>query len=125
MTIQYIATGIIVIILIQLLIQVLKDRTQLFKLLFWGIFWGIALIFIWLPTNTIDKLGQLFGVGRGIDVLVYLSIIFLFYYIFKQNEKINKLEKEVTRIVREIAKKKDTGLELSKEINHYCLQNCL
>jgi len=106
MTIQYIATGIIVIILIQLLIQVLKDRTQLFKLLFWGIFWGIALIFIWLPTNTIDKVGQLFGVGRGIDVLVYLSIIFLFYYIFKQNEKINKLEKEVTRIVREIAKKK-------------------
>jgi len=106
MTIQYIATGIIVIILIQLLIQVLKDRAQLFKLLFWGIFWGIALIFIWLPTNTIDKLGQLFGVGRGIDVLVYLSIIFLFYYIFKQNEKINKLEKEVTRIVREIAKKK-------------------
>ena len=104
MTIQYIATGIIVIILIQLLIQVLKDRAQLFKLLFWGIFWGIALIFIWLPTNTIDKLGQLFGVGRGIDVLVYLSIIFLFYYIFKQNEKINKLEKEITKLVRRLAK---------------------
>ncbi len=104
MTIQYIATGIIVIILIQLLIQVLKDRTQLFKLLFWGIFWGIALIFIWLPTNTIDKVGQLFGVGRGIDVLVYLSIIFLFYYIFKQNEKINKLEKEITKLVRRLAK---------------------
>ncbi len=104
MTIQYIATGIIVIILIQLLIQVLKDRTQLFKLLFWGIFWGIALIFIWLPTNTIDKVGQLFGVGRGIDVLVYLSIIFLFYYIFKQSEKINKLEKEITKLVRRLAK---------------------
>jgi len=104
MTIQYIATGIIVIILIQLLIQVLKDRTQLFKLLFWGVFWGIALIFIWLPTNTIDKLGQLFGVGRGIDVLVYLSIIFLFYYIFKQSEKINKLEKEITKLVRRLAK---------------------
>ena len=104
MTIQYIATGIIVIILIQLLIQVLKDRAQLFKLLFWGIFWGIALIFIWLPTNTIDKVGQLFGVGRGIDVLVYLSIIFLFYYIFKQNEKINKLEKEITKLVRRLAK---------------------
>lgn len=104
MTIQYIATGIIVIILIQLLIQVLKDRAQLFKLLFWGVFWGIALIFIWLPTNTIDKVGQLFGVGRGIDVLVYLSIIFLFYYIFKQSEKINKLEKEITKLVRRLAK---------------------
>lgn len=106
MIIQYIATGIIVIVLIQFLIKVLKDRTQLFKLLFWGVFWGIALIFIWLPTNTIDKLGQLFGVGRGVDVLVYLSIIFLFYYIFKQSEKINKLEKEITKLVREISKDK-------------------
>lgn len=104
MIIQYIATGIIVIVLIQFLIKVLKDRTQLFKLLFWGIFWAIALVFIWLPTNTIDKVGQLFGVGRGIDVLVYLSIIFLFYYIFRQSEKINKLEKEITLLVRKLAK---------------------
>lgn len=106
MIIQYIATGIIVIVLVQFLIQVIKDRTQLFKLLFWGVFWGIALVFIWLSTNTIDKLGQLFGVGRGIDVLVYLSIIFLFYYIFRQSEKINKLEKEITKLVRDIAKDK-------------------
>lgn len=106
MIIQYIATGIIIVVLIQFLIKVLKDRTQLFKLLFWGVFWGIALIFIWLPTNTIDKLGQLFGVGRGVDVLVYLSIIFLFYYIFRQSEKINKLEKEITKLVREISKDK-------------------
>jgi len=106
MIIQYIATGIIIIVLVQFLIKVLKDRTQLFKLLFWAIFWGIALVFIWLPTNTIDKLGQLFGVGRGVDVLVYLSIIFLFYYIFKQSEKINKLEKEITKLVREISKDK-------------------
>jgi len=106
MIIQYIATGIIIVVLIQFLIKVLKDRTQLIKLLFWGIFWGIALVFIWLPTNTIDKLGQLFGVGRGIDVLVYLSIIFLFYYIFRQSEKINKLEKEITKLVREITKER-------------------
>ena len=106
MVIQYIATGIIMLILLQLFIQVLRDKTQLFKLLFWGIFWGIALVFIWLPTNTIDKLGEVFGVGRGIDVLVYLSIIFLFYYVFKQNEKINKLEKQITKLVREIAKDK-------------------
>ena len=104
MIIQYIATGIIVIVLVQFLIKVIKDRTQLFKLLFWGVFWGITLVFIWLPTNTIDKVGQLFGVGRGIDVLVYLSIILLFYSNFKQTEKIDKLEKEITKLVREIAK---------------------
>lgn len=104
MVIQYIVTGIIAIILTQLVIRVIKDRTQFFKLLFWGVFWSVALVFIWLPTNTIDKLGQLFGVGRGIDVLVYLSIIFLFYYIFRQNDKVNKLEKQITKLVRELAK---------------------
>lgn len=104
MVIQYIVTGIIAVILIQLIVRVIKDRTQFFKFLFWGLFWGVALIFIWLPTNTIDKLGQLFGVGRGIDVLVYLSVVFLFYYIFRQNEKVNKLEKQITKLVRELAK---------------------
>ena len=104
MVIQYIVTGIITVILIQLIVRVIKDRTQFFKLLFWGMFWGIALVFIWLPTNTIDKLGKLFGVGRGIDVLVYLSVVFLFYYIFRQNEKVGKLEKQITKLVRELAK---------------------
>lgn len=104
MIIQYIVTGIIAVILVQLIVRVIKDRTQFFKLLFWGLFWGVSLIFIWLPTNTIDKLGKLFGVGRGIDVLVYLSIIFLFYYIFRQNDKVNKLEEQITKLVRELAK---------------------
>lgn len=104
MIIQYIVTGIIAVILVQLIVRVIKDRTQFFKLLFWGLFWGVSLIFIWLPTNTIDKLGQLFGVGRGIDVLVYLSVVFLFYYIFRQNEKVGKLEKQITKLVRELAK---------------------
>lgn len=104
MVIQYIATGIITLIIVQLIFRVIKERTQFFKLLFWCVFWSIALVFIWLPTNTIDKLGKVFGVGRGIDVLVYLSIIILFYYIFRQNDKINKLEKQITKLVREIAK---------------------
>lgn len=104
MIIQYIATSIIAFILLQLILQVVKDRSKFFKLIFWGIFWGIALVFIWLPTNILDKMGAFVGIGRGIDAVVYLSIIFLFYSNFRQTEKINKLEKENTKLVREIAK---------------------
>lgn len=49
-------------------------------------------------------LGKVTGVGRGVDVLVYLSIIFLFYYVLRQNNKIDLLEKQITKLVREIAK---------------------
>ena len=103
MVIQYIVTGIITVILIQLIVRLSKIEHNSLNFLPGNVL-GNTLVFIWLPTNTIDKLGKLFGVGRGIDVLVYLSIVFIFYYIFKQNEKVNKLEKQITKLVRELAK---------------------
>jgi len=104
MVIQIIATIIILIIFYQLVKKFIKDKASLTKIIFWVLFWGISLIIIWLPKETIDNIGGIFGVGRGIDVLVYLSIILLFYSNFKQTEKIDKLEKEITKLVREIAK---------------------
>ena len=104
MVIQIIATIIILIIFYQLVKKFIKDKASLTKIIFWILFWGISLIIIWLPKETIDNIGSIFGVGRGIDVLVYLSIILLFYSNFKQTEKIDKLEKEITKLVREIAK---------------------
>lgn len=103
MIIQYIATGIISLILLQLLLRVIKDRTQLTKLLFWGILWGTVLILIWFP-SIMGWLGRITGVGRGVDVIIYFAIIFLFYYILKQNSRIEKLNKDITKITREIAK---------------------
>ena len=104
MVIQIIATIIILIIFYQLIKKFIKDKSSLTKIIFWILFWGRSLIIIWLPKETIDNIGSIFGVGRGIDVLVYLSIILLFYSNFKQTEKIDKLEKEITKLVREIAK---------------------
>ncbi len=103
MTIQYIATGIIAIVLAQMLIKVFKDKTQLTKLIFWGVLWGTVLVLIWFP-SIMGWLGKITGVGRGVDVIIYFAIIFLFYYILKQNSEIDKLNKDITKITREIAK---------------------
>lgn len=106
MIIQYIATAIILIAIVQLILKVIKDKTFLFKLIISGIFWSIALGLIWLPPGTLDYWGNLLGVGRGVDVLVYLSIILLFYNNFRLKNSIEKLEKENTILIREIAKKR-------------------
>lgn len=108
MIIQFVATGIILIVLLQLVLKVMKDRTALVKLVIWLIFWGIALVLIWLPAGTLDIFGKFLGVGRGVDVLIYLSIIILFYTNFRLSNKIEKLEKNITILVREIAKKRVT-----------------
>jgi hypothetical protein len=104
MIIQIIATGIILFILGQLIVKVIKDKASIIKIAFWLIFWSIALIVIWLPTDIIDKFGELVGVGRGIDVLVYFSIILLFYDNLKLRSKIDSIQKDITKIVRKISK---------------------
>lgn len=103
MVIQYIATGIIALIIIQQVVKFLKDRPSFFKTVILSLFWIAVLLLIWFP-EIMGWLGKATGVGRGVDVLVYLSIIFLFYYLLRQNNKIDKLEKQTTKLVRELAK---------------------
>lgn len=73
------------------------------KTLVWTIFWSIALFLIWFP-SVIAKIADVSGVGRGVDVIIYVSIIFLFYLTFNQNSKFDELNKQITKLTREIAK---------------------
>lgn len=103
MLIQYIGTIIILIILAQLIVKLFKDRISILGSFMWIIFWVSGLIFIWSP-ELLDMIGGDLGVGRGIDVIIYMSIILIFYIIINQNNKIRKLQKEITKLVRELAK---------------------
>ena len=103
MIIQYIATAIITLIITQQIVRFVKDKPTFFKTFVMTLFWGAVLFLIWFP-EVMGWLGKVTGVGRGVDVLIYLSIIFLFYYVLRQNTKIDKLQKEITKLVREIAK---------------------
>ncbi|MEA3449400.1 MAG: DUF2304 domain-containing protein [Patescibacteria group bacterium] len=77
------------------------------EFIFWLIFWllaGLAILFI----KQIDYFVSLFGFGgQGIDALLYLAVIFLFYTVFKLRVHIEKQDKNITKIVREISLKKN------------------
>lgn len=73
--------------------------------LVWFFIWA-AVLFVVFFTPVIDALSRPIGVGRGIDMVVYISILMLFYMVFQLHMKIDKLEHEITRLVREIALKK-------------------
>ena len=61
-----------------------------------------ALVFIFLPdlTNTI---AHRLGVGRGADLIFYLSIVIFWFVIIKLYVRVRKLEKIVTDVVRKDA----------------------
>jgi hypothetical protein len=73
---------------------------------FWLVFWLGGGIIISLPWTT-SLLAARLGVTRGVDLVIYVSTIVLFYLIFRLTLKIEKQERQITKLVREIALKDD------------------
>ena len=72
------------------------------EFVFWSIVWIGVLLVGFLP-NITTFFADIFGVGRGIDLIVYLSIIVLFYFIFRLYIKVESIKKDVIKIVREFS----------------------
>jgi small membrane protein len=80
-----------------------KDKSlNLKELSFWSLVWLLVIVVAVLPQSV--GFLRLFG-ASAFNVLVMLSILMLFYLIFRMYVKIDKLEQEITVLVREIAKK--------------------
>lgn len=63
---------------------------------------GTALVFIFFPDLT-SSLAHRLGVGRGADLVFYISIIIFWFVIIKLYVRIRKLEKTITDIIRKDA----------------------
>ena len=91
--------------LLMVLIRFRKKQISLREFSLWGVFWIILGVFILYPW-LMSRLATLVGVGRGVDVIVYLGLILLFYLVFKINVRMEKIEQDITKIVKEEALRK-------------------
>ncbi len=105
MTQQILALVLIVFFLARLIWQKQRKKIKGGEFIFWLIFWslsGLAIVFI----KYIDSLaGRLGFSAQGIDVLLYLGVVFLFYLIFKIRLRQEKLDQEISKITRIISLK--------------------
>lgn len=103
--IQYILALTIIFILLQTLAKFRMKNISLREFLFWVIFWLLVGAAILMPKATVF-LANYLGVGRGADLVIYASLIFVFYMIFRIFARQNKIERDISKIVEEMAKKK-------------------
>lgn len=68
----------------------------------WSVFWLIADAVVLFPDNTV-VLANTFGIGRGVDFIVYIAIIVLFAVVFRLHIKMAQLEEHLTSLVRQDA----------------------
>lgn len=76
------------------------------EVIFWIVLWIGVIIVALLPQMT-GIFSWLLGSesGSGINVLIYLSILMLLYLVFRLYVRLEKTDQEITRLVREMAKK--------------------
>ena len=71
-------------------------------LTFWTVIWVGSGYIILYPATT-GSLATNLGVSRGSDVVVYTSIIVIFYLLFRIYIFLNDINHNLTRVVRQIA----------------------
>ena len=77
----------------------LRLRSSLFDVILIGLFLTAGIFLVLFPETT-NKIAHWAGVGRGADLLFYLSILFLFFLILKLYSRLRRMEQIFTEIVR-------------------------
>ncbi|MDD5291132.1 MAG: DUF2304 domain-containing protein [Patescibacteria group bacterium] len=100
---QIIALIIIAFFLARLFWQKQKKQIGANEFIFWLIFWLLAASAI-IVLKWIDRLVASLGFSAsGIDILIYIAVAVLFYFIFRLRLRLEKMEKDITKIVRKIS----------------------
>jgi hypothetical protein len=68
----------------------------------WSALWALGLAFVLFPDLT-SIVASAVGVGRGVDVVVYAAIILLFYLVFRIYLRLDRMEREITVLVRQLS----------------------
>jgi small membrane protein len=104
-----IVASIFIVFAVSRVILRMKDHKLTFaELFFWLSVWACMIVVVFFPQVT-EFFASLLGIGRGIDVIIYVSIALLFYLVFRLYIKIVELEREITLLVRELSLKNGKG----------------
>lgn len=100
---QIIALVVIFYFLSRLFWQKRKKQISGNEFVFWLIFWMTAAVAI-LLLKWLDRLVASLGFsGSGIEVMFYVGVVLLFYFVFRLRLRLEKIEKDITEIVKNTA----------------------
>lgn len=99
---QLFIASIVCIVLIRTFLVSRKNKLSGGFVLLWTLLWSSALLVLF----NLDRLSQIssrIGIGRGVDLVVYLALILLFWIVFQLALAHKRLERQLTVAIREQA----------------------
>lgn len=92
-------------------------QRQKFNLLHFLVFFGgtaVIVVFVLNP-DRLDSFGKFFGIARGADLIVYMSIVWLAYFYFELLHSLTKQSAQMTRLVWRMAWDSDEVVPLADQ----------
>ena len=99
---QILVSFFVLVVLGKLFKQYSIDKITLANFLLWCLLWLSVLLVFWQPDIT-SYLANFLGIGRGADLIIYIAILVLVYLVFRVFVRLQKLEKDLTKLIREEA----------------------
>ncbi len=100
--VQYILLGVIAFVLFRTARMMHKGKIHFADFLLWLMFWAlVSAIVIW-PQIT-QYAAEAIGIGRGADLVLYLSMLGVYYFMYHSIVKVKQLEQKITKLGRQVA----------------------
>lgn len=88
----------------------LNGKNSLGTTLLWSLFWIIVSIFAIFP-DVSTNFAALFGITRGLDFVILMVFVILFYTILKMYFIVDKMQNDLNKIVKEVALNNEITLD--------------
>ena len=97
--IQGLLLFVILVIALHTLVRRRHGEITTFSMLLWLILWTLGGFAVAFPGQS-TRLARFIGVGRGADLITYVSVVTLFYILFRLVVRIERLNRDITELVR-------------------------
>ena len=92
----------------------LKGKNSIVTTVLWTLFWIIVAIFSLFP-NSSNQFAKLVGITRGLDFIIILVFIILFYTVLRLYFIVDKLQNDLNTVVKQVAIQNEITLDDEEE----------
>lgn len=83
--------------------QYLHNKRSASSTLIWFVFWIAVMLLAVMPDVVTNKLAKILGFASNITAIIFVAIGLLFIFVFYLSSTIEKLETQMTELVRQLA----------------------
>lgn len=85
------------------LYQFRQNKRGVTSTVLWSVFWGTIIVLAVIPNPVSFKIASLLGFKSNINAVIFVALGWLFLLVFYLSTTIDRLEKQMTELVRKLA----------------------